>query len=155
MRKYWVKARRKPSRTNSKSCKTVSYTKGLLGSNSLGPFSFVDCKTPLLGWFHALSAALPGKYPTALTISQRLNLQCNSCFTFQDSHYGFFGPPCRDSPAIHLALVVFFNLWGRFHNSLLYPSMTKARTIWLKSLASLKFLLAWDIIWPPLWITVA
>lgn len=35
VRKYWVKARRKPSRTNSKCCNFV-YTKGLLGSNSSG-----------------------------------------------------------------------------------------------------------------------
>lgn len=112
---------------------TLSYTKGLLGSNSSGlTLLSAVLTTKHLPWAGS-TACLQLCLASILLLWPSPNILVSNAI--HASHYGFFGPPCRDSPAIHLALAVFFNLWGRFHNPLLlYPSMTKARTIWLKLL---------------------
>lgn len=48
MKKYWTKARQKPSRANSKSCSSISAVKGL---RWLLPSSFADPSCVFLSWF--------------------------------------------------------------------------------------------------------
>lgn len=84
----------------------------------------------LLGWFHFLSAAFLGRYPTPLA-PQYFGSPKQSRLHLHSSHNGFSGLPCRNTPDTYLASVAFLSYKGDSID--LYSILdSKARTTWLK-----------------------
>lgn len=91
-RKYWTKARLKPAghTPNSASLCLMSNCSSDLQCLSALLTAAHFC---LLGWFHALLAALLSRFPMALAFPTSWNLQGNPGFSFTASCNGFSRPP--------------------------------------------------------------
>lgn len=68
-----------------------------------------------MGCFHSQSAALLGRYPTALAFPTAWAQQHNPGFTFTTSYNCFSWPPYKDSLDTCLASETFLSCGGRFH----------------------------------------
>jgi hypothetical protein len=90
IRKHWTKARRKPSRANSKLCASMCDVKAFFRSPTL--FSFVDYNILLsLELVPNMICGFPQQVSTALASPTSWALQGNSIFTFTTSCSGSLG----------------------------------------------------------------
>lgn len=112
MRKYWAKARLKPSRENLKSCSCML----MLRASMAPPFQICCPQHTSLSWVGSTSCMQLFLADIPWLCLHLGDHKWNPGFIFTVSCNGFLRPLCSDYAAMCLASVAPLNPGGRFYN---------------------------------------